>query len=354
MIAIVVVVENASRHIVESGLKSRDAAIQAMSEVTGPIVATTLVLLAVFIPTAFLGGVTGQLYQQFALTIATATVFSSINALTLSPALCAIVLRPTPGRRNFFFRAFNWTFGKSTRLYQSIVGGLVRRTAVVLVIFLVLAGLAYWGIVSLPTSFLPEEDQGYAIVTAQLPDAASRQRTLEVVRQVNGIIAETPGVENWVSVPGYALLDGAAASNAATFWVVFEPWEQRTDPNLSAHALVARLWQQFYGIQEANLFAFVPPAIMGLGHAGGFQMQLQDQGSVGSEILEQMAWEMALEANGQPGLTNVYTTFRANVPQLFAEVDRNQGQDARHPTIRTFQHAPDLSWLILRQRLQQI
>ena len=130
-----------------------------MSEVTGPIVATTLVLLAVFIPTAFLGGVTGQLYQQFALTIATATVFSSINALTLSPALCAIVLRPTPGRRNFFFRAFNWTFGKSTRLYQSIVGGLVRRTAVVLVIFLVLAGLAYWGIVSLPTSFLPEEDQ---------------------------------------------------------------------------------------------------------------------------------------------------------------------------------------------------
>ncbi len=332
----IIVVENAARHIDESGLKPRESAILAMSEVTGPIIATTLVLLAVFVPTAFLGGVTGQLYRQFALTIATATAFSALNALTLSPALCAIVLRPTPTRRNFFFRAFNWTFNKSSRLYQGVVGGLIRRTAIIMFVFVVLTGLAGWGYVSLPTSFLPDEDQGYALVSAQLPDAASRQRTLEVVDQVNEIIAQTPGVEHWVSAPGFALLDGATSSNAATFWVVFDPWEQRAEPNLSAQALVARLWQEFYCIQDANLFAFVPPSIRGLGHAGGFQMQLQDRGGVGSDVLQRMAGELALEANGQPILTRVYSTFRANVPQLFAEVDRIKAKTLDIPLSSVF------------------
>jgi len=332
----IVVVENAARHIDESALKPRDAAVKAMHEVTGPVIATTLVLLAVFVPTAFLGGVTGQLYRQFALTIATATVFSSINALTLSPALCAIVLRPTPSRRNFFFRAFNWTFDRSSSLYKSLVGGLVRRTAFVMVFFAILTGLAGWGFVSLPTSFLPEEDQGYAVVAAQLPDAASRQRTLEVVEQVNAIIAQTPGVESWMSVPGYALLDGANSSNAATFWVMFEPWDQRTDPSLSAQALVGGLWAQFYGVPDANLFAFLPPGIMGLGNAGGFQMQLQDRGGLGSETLQQMADGVTMEAYSQPSLMNVYSTFRANVPQLFAEIDRTKAKTLDIPLSSVF------------------
>ncbi len=333
----IVVVENAVRHLDTSSMSAREAAIQTMDEVTGPIIATTLVLLAVFVPTAFLEGVTGQLYRQFALTIATATVFSSINALTLSPALCAIVLRRTPTRRNWFYRAFNWAFGMSAGIYNSVVAGLVRRTALTMVGFVALSGLAYVGFVSLPTSFLPVEDQGYAVVSAQLPDAASRQRTLEVVEEVNAIVAATPGVAQCVAVPGFALLDGATSSNAATFWVVLEPWEQRSDPRRSAPALVGQLWQKFAAIQDANIFAFLPPAIMGLGNSGGFQMQLQDRGGVGPEMLQQMAGQMMFQANAQPGLANVYTTFRANVPQLYADVDRTKAKTLDVPLSSVFE-----------------
>ena len=185
-----------------------------MNEVIGPIIATTLVLLAVFIPASALGGMTGQLYRQFALTIATATVFSAINAVTLSPALCALVLRPTRKRRNPLFRAFNWSFGKTTNLYGRTVTGLVRRSAVVMVFFALLGGLTLAGLLSLPTSFLPEEDPGYALITAQLPDSASHERTQEVADRVNTILAHMEGVKHFVSVPGFALLDGGRSSNA--------------------------------------------------------------------------------------------------------------------------------------------
>ena len=320
----IVVTENTVRNMDTLGLDAKQATIRAMGEVTGPVIATTLVLLAVFVPTAFLGGITGQLYRQFALTIAASTAFSTLNALTLSPALCAILLRPTSERRNWFARAFNRAFGKTTTLYQLTVGAMVRRAGVMLLVFGVLTGGAYIGFINLPTGFVPTEDQGWALVSVQLPDAASRERTLEVVDKINKRLDAMTGVEHWVSIPGYSILDGAVASNTATVFVSFDPWDKRTTPGLSQKALVGRMWQEFSGIREANIFAFIPPAIHGLGVSGGFEMQLQDRADVGLPALQQMARDITQEANAQAGLENVYSTFRANVPQRFADVDRTK------------------------------
>ena len=332
----IVVVENTVRNIDDSGLLPREATLKAMEEVTGPIIATTPVLLAVFLPTAFLGGITGQLYRQFALTIATATVFSATNALILSPALSAILLRPTKRRSRIFFRGFNWTFDQSQRLYKKIVVGMVRRAGIMFILFLALAGLAFWGFTSLPRGFLPIEDQGYVLVTVQLPDAASLERTLEVLAKVDKRLSAMEGISDWLAIPGYSLLDGAVSSNAAAMWIIFDPWEKRKKPELSLEAILDSLWQEFASIQEANIFAFVPPAIMGLGRMGGFQMQLQDRGGVGLAALQQMTYEMAQDANAQSVLENVYTTFRANVPQLFAEVDRTQAKTLDIPLSSVF------------------
>ncbi|NQT55500.1 MAG: multidrug efflux RND transporter permease subunit [Desulfobacteraceae bacterium] len=332
----IVVVENTARNIDEFNMETKEATIKAMDEVSGPIVATTLVLLAVFVPTAFLGGVTGQMYRQFALTISAATFFSSINALTLSPALCAILLRPKPEKRNVFFRAFDWTFGKTKSIYERTVGKAIRLTAIMLVLFLGLAGAAFFGFVSLPTGFFPVEDQGYVMISAQLPDAASLERTFEVSDMINKRVGAIEGIKNVLAVNGYSVLDGASSSNAAAFWIVFEDFDKRTTPALQQNALVGKIRQVISDIQEASVVVFVPPAIPGLGVSGGFQMQLQDRGGVGLSALEQMAQEMILDANGQTGLSNVYTTFRANVPQLFAEIDRTKAKTLGIPMSNIF------------------
>ena len=320
----IVVVENATRHIDTAGLAPPDAAIRAMDEVTGPVIATTLVLLAVFVPAAFLGGVTGQLYRQFAVTIATATVFSSINALTLSPALCALVLRRAPQRRNIFFRAFNWTFARGSGLYAAVVRIAVRRIGWMLLLFAILSGLAYRGYRALPAGFMPTEDQGYLIATMQLPDAASKQRTLRAVKRVDDILKATPGVDNYVSVAGYSLLDGSAASNAATFWIVLDPWDERLTPDLGAQAIAQRIQGAFFSITEANVFVLNPPAIMGLGSAGGFELRLQDRANVGPAALQTAATTFVHRAMTDPAIAAAFTTFRANVPQLFADIDRTK------------------------------
>jgi hydrophobe/amphiphile efflux-1 (HAE1) family protein len=322
----IVVVENTVRNIDENGLSPKDATRRAMKEVTSPIIATTLVLLAVFVPTAFLGGITGQLYRQFGLTIAMATAFSSLNALTLSPALSALLLRPSPVRRNPFARAFNWAFGKTQRLYNHMLVSMVRRTGIMIVSFLFLSLISFWGFSVLPKGFLPTEDQGYAIIAVQLPDGASQERTLKVLKKIDEKLAAIEGIRDWISIPGYSVLENAVSSNSASAWIIFDSWDERTTPETSHEAILARLWQDLYGIQEANIFAFLPPAIMGLGEMGGFQMQLQDRAGVGLSALEQVAQEMARDANAQTGVENVYTMFRANVPQLFAEVDRAQAK----------------------------
>ncbi len=333
----IVVVENTVRNIDETGLSPKEATLRAMEEVTSPIVATTLVLLAVFIPTAFLGGITGQLYRQFGLTIAMATAFSSLNALTLSPALSAILLRPSPARRNPFSRAFNWTFSKTQTLYGNMVGSMVRRAGMMTFVFLLLTLISFWGFNVLPKGFLPTEDQGYAILAVQLPDSASRERTQRVVEMINERLATIDGIKDWVSVPGFSIMENAVSSNAAAVWIIFDFWDERTSPEKSQEVILARLWQDLYAIQEANIFAFLPPAIMGLGEMGGFQMQLQDRAGVGLPVLEQVAHELAQDANTQKGLKSVYTMFRANVPQLFAEVDRTQAKTLDIPLSNVFE-----------------
>jgi HAE1 family hydrophobic/amphiphilic exporter-1 len=322
----IVVVEATVSHI-ERGLDAKAAAIQAMQEVSGPVVATTLVLLAVFVPTAFLPGITGEMYRQFALTIAVATIFSSINALTMSPALCALLLRPPKEKKNAFFRGFDALFRKLEGGYLGVANVLIRRTAIVMLLFLVIGGFTGWQFTQVPTGFLPIEDQGYVMVNVQLPDAASLERTNAVLDQIDGFLAEMPGVQDWVSLGGYSLIDGTNASNSATVFVVMTPWDERTDPSLSQEAILTRLQSELAGIQEAVAFAFPPPGIPGLGVAGGFQMQLQDRGDVGLQELGKMTDELIADGNAQSTLNNLNTTFRANVPQLFAEVDRTKAKN---------------------------
>jgi HAE1 family hydrophobic/amphiphilic exporter-1 len=321
----IVVVENVTRLIDEEGLSGRDAAIRAMQEVGGPVVATTLVLLAVFVPAAFMGGITGSLNRQFALTIAAATLISSLNALTLSPALAAILLRPTQERRTGFFGLFNRGFDAATRGYVSTVQAAVKRTALCMLVFAGLTGVAFWGFTALPTGFIPVEDQGYFFAVAQLPNAASLERSGEVADAMSEAFRNAPGVESAVTITGYSLIDGSSLSNAVTAFVVMDPWDERTgDSALSQDAILADVRRRLGDIQEAIAFAFVPPAINGLGVSGGFQMQLQDQAGVGYDTLQQVAMELVHDGNAQSGLQALNTTFRARVPQLFADVDRTK------------------------------
>ena len=321
-----IVIVEATASNIENGLNSKEAAIKAMSEVSGPVVATSLVLMAVFIPAAFLPGITGEMYRQFALTIAAATVFSTLNALTLSPALSALLLRPQPERKNAFFRGFDRVFAVAGSGYAGVAQSLLRRSFLAMLLFVGLLLFTGWQFGRVPTGFLPQEDQGYLLVNVQLPDSASLGRTNQVLRQIDDIVEGTDGVQTWVSLGGFSLIDGTAASNSAVVFVVLTPWEERTAPALSADAILAGLQSRLFGIQEAVVFGFPPPAINGLGVSGGFQMQLQARGNVSLTELGAMAQELIADGNAQSGLTNLNTTFRAAVPQLFAEVDRTQAK----------------------------
>ena len=332
----IVVVEATVTHM-EQGLDSKAAAIKAMSEVSGPIVATTLVLLAVFIPAAFLPGITGELYRQFALTIAVATVFSSISALTLSPALAAMVLRLPPENKHAFFRGFDRLFSKTENGYMSVVKGAVRRTALMLLLALGLMTFTGWQFVSLPTGFMPTEDQGYMLVHVQLPDAASQERTNEVLDKIDAILKQTNGVADWVIFGGFNLIDGTASSNTAIVFITLAPWEERTEPALRQEAILAGLQGQFFvRIPESIVYVFLPPAISGLGVAGGFQLQIEDRGGIGLEELNAMVREIIQDGNAQAGLTGLNTTFRIDVPQLFAEVDRTKAKTLGIPLSEVF------------------
>ena len=331
----IVVVEATVTHM-EQGLDSRAAAIKAMSEVSGPIVATTLVLLAVFVPAAFLPGITGELYRQFALTIAVATVFSSINALTLSPALAAMVLRLPSENKHAFFRGFDRLFSKAENGYMGVVKGAVRRTALMLLLALGLVVFTGWQFVSLPTGFMPTEDQGYILVHVQLPDAASQERTNEVLDKIDGILKQSGGVADWVIFGGFNLIDGTAASNNAVVFATLTPWEERTEPELQQEVILANMQGQFNQIKESIVYAFLPPAISGLGVAGGFQIQIEDRGGIGLEELNAMAQEIIQDGNAQTGLTGLNSTFRIDVPQLFAEVDRTKTKTLGIPLSEVF------------------
>jgi HAE1 family hydrophobic/amphiphilic exporter-1 len=340
----IVVVENTDRNINEDGMEPRAAAIKAMEEVGGAVIATTLVLLAVFVPTAFMPGITGRLFKQFALTISAATIISSINALTLSPALAALLLRSAdPDRKvNVFFRAFNRVFDASTRGYTAMVRGLVRKSAISLILAIVIGVLAMWGFGTLPTGFLPTEDQGYIFAFAQLPDGATLARSAAVGDTLSDQILEIPGVQNVVAVDGYSLLDNATLSNTITFFVSLKAFEERIPEGHTLDFILGELRKIAAVTQEARFVSFAPPAIPGLGNSGGFEMKLQDRSGAGPQVLQQMAEAVSAAANTQSGLRGVYTTFRATTPQLFVDVDRTAAKMVGVPlndifgTLQTF------------------
>ena len=322
----IVVVENTMRNIDEHKMSAKEGALAAMDEVTGPIVATTLVLLAVFIPTAFLGGITGELYRQFALTIAASTFFSSINALTLSPALCAIILRPTPEKKFIFFRWFDALFDKSRNGYEAVVRIMVRRSLITMLLFAGIAVAAWNGFTGLPTGFIPTEDQGYAMYSIQLPDAASLERTQAVVDDIEAALEKMEGVKDYISVTGYSLLDGATMSNGAALWVIFEDFAERIPAGHDLKNMLGQMAKAGSHIQEARIMQFPPPPISGIGNAGGFQLQVEDVAGVGLPALQEITMDLSSEAMATPSIASAFSTFRANVPQLFADIDRTKAK----------------------------
>jgi hydrophobe/amphiphile efflux-1 (HAE1) family protein len=330
----IVVVENVQRHLGE-GMPPKEATRKAMGEVMGPIIATTLVLLAVFVPIMFMSGISGQLYRQFAVTIAIAVSLSSLNALTLSPALCATVLRKETGRPWFALRWFEAVFGKVSQGYLFCVQILVRRFLLVGIIFLIIFAGGYWIFKEAPTGFLPKEDQGVIFVDIQLPDGASLNRTDRVVKQVEEMLGNLPGVENLVSFTGMGLISGVK-SNSGTGIAILKPWEQRTSPGLSSDALVGRIWGMMSQIPGANMIAFTPPPIRGLGNTGGFEFQLQDRRGGDPQDLSAAMRGFVFEANQDPGLQRVFSTFSADVPQIKLEVDRLQAKALGIPVNEIF------------------
>ena len=323
-----IVVVEAVEHHIEHGLSPKDATLKAMEEVSGPVVGIALVLSSVFIPMAALGGIKGLLNQQFAITIAISVLISAFNALTLSPALSALLLRPrkkSRGPLGRFFEGFNRWFGKMTEGYASWSHVLIRRWVLAM---LMLLGIAIVGGLmgkSLPTSFIPEEDQGYAFVQIQLPDAASLQRTDAVMRKLDDMLAHTHGVKSYSGISGFSLLSNTSASYTGFYFLQLEPWEERLTAELSANGLMQGLNQKMRKeIPEAIAFAFGPPAIPGLGTAGGFTFMLQDRSGGSVEQLSEMLEKLTLAARKRPEISSLVSTFRPSVPQLFVNVDQDR------------------------------
>ena len=330
----IVVVENVERNMAQ-GLSPKDAAIKAMEEVSGAIIGITLVLMAVFVPAAFMGGITGQLYRQFSLTIAVTTFLSAINALTLSPALCALLLRPHHAKRNVFFRAFNATFDRFTNLYTGLVATCVRRLVIMGLLFVVLLGLTCAGVLHVPTGFVPSEDDGLVMINVQMPDSASQERTKAVLDRVAKILQGTEGVADTSTLGGFSLLDGNGANLAFAF-AALTPWEERLPKGRSRDVIMAEIQTKFDAIQEGMVMAFSMPAIPGLGTSGGFEMFVEDRAGRGLRALENTTTQLAVAANAQKNLESVYSTFRADVPSLFADVDRRKALNLGVPLQSVF------------------
>ncbi|MFH0822161.1 MAG: efflux RND transporter permease subunit, partial [Pseudomonadota bacterium] len=319
----IVVVENVERNMRQHGLPAREATIRAMDQITGAVIGITLVLMAVFVPAAFLGGITGRLYKQFSLTIAFTTMFSAINALTLSPALCALVLRPHEGKKNVLFRWFNGAFDRLTRGYSFLVGLCVRRVAVTAAVFLALTAVTYAGFVRIPTGFLPNEDNGLILVNAKLPDGASLERTKAVMDRLCDVWKSIDGVGSFTLVPGWSLIDGNAPNLGGGF-IELVPWDERLPKGRTLQAIMGEFFMKASRIQEAVIFPFTMPPIHGVGSASGFEMQIEDRTSQGLVALEAAVNSIALTAASHPELSQVMATFRAQVPQLYADVDREK------------------------------
>ncbi len=322
-----IVVVEAVEHHIEEGMTPRDATLLAMQQVSGPVIAIALILAAVFIPTAFIPGITGRLYQQFAVTIAISVIFSAFNALTLSPALCAMILQPrrrSRGPLGWFFDRFNRVFGRSRNGYLNVSRLLIHKSAFSLLFLALVAALAVGAGKRLPSSFLPEEDQGYMMIILRLPDGASLQRTSEAARKVEEIVQRVPGVEAVTAIMGFSILSGTQSSYNALFFVRFNDWDLRRSPEQSAHAIQTRFNGELSQIKEGTCFAFSPPSIPGVGAAGGVNFVLEDRSGAGGDFFADNLARFVAAAQRRPELARVITTYAAHVPQIYVDVDRDK------------------------------
>ncbi len=335
----IVVVENVERNI-GLGKNPVDATKQAMKEVTGPIVATALVLCAVFIPTAFISGLTGQFYQQFALTIAISTVISAFNSLTLSPALAAVLLKSHDAPKDRFskvldklfgswlFNPFNRAFERASHGYVGTVQRVLRGSGIALFVYAGLMGLTYLGFASTPSGFVPAQDKQYLVAFAQLPDAATLDRTEAVIKKMSEIAGKHPGVANTVAFPGLSINGFTNSPSSGIVFTPLKPFDQRSDPSMSANAIAADLNKQFAEIQDAYIAIFPPPPVQGLGTIGGFRLQVQDRGNLGYDELYVQTQNIIAKARQLPELNpmSVFTSYQVNVPQVDAAIDREKAK----------------------------
>jgi multidrug efflux pump len=332
----IVVVENVERNI-EAGLSPRAATYKAMKEVSGPIIAIALVLVAVFVPLAFISGLSGQFYRQFALTIAISTVISAFNSLTLSPALAALLLKGHHAKKDWltrfmdaifgwFFRGFNRAFGAGSNAYGKGVGGLLSRKSIVMVIYLALVGATYSLFTTVPGGFVPSQDKQYLIGFAQLPDAASLDRTEDVIKRMTDIALAQPGVANAIAFPGLSINGFTNSSNAGIVFVTLKDFEERKTPDLSGGAIAMALNQKFGAIQDAFIAMFPPPPVNGLGTTGGFKLQLEDRAGLGNRALDEATKAVLAKAYQTPELAGIFSSFQVNVPQLYADLDRAKAE----------------------------
>ncbi|HZC58614.1 MAG TPA: efflux RND transporter permease subunit, partial [Chthoniobacterales bacterium] len=343
----IVVVENVERWI-EHGLSPKEATRKAMDEVGGAIISIAVVLTAVFVPTALVSGISGQFYRQFALTIAIATLISAFNSLTLSPALAALLIKPGHAKKDlltwfvdillgWFFRLFNRTFELGINAYGVVVRRLLRLSALVLIVYaglIVLTGSLFQ---TVPAGFIPTMDQGYLIVFAQLPDGASLQRNDDVRRRIGEIGKDIPGVELTFAIEGLSILDSTIKSNALTVFFPLKPFSERVGhPEQTANAIAGKLQAAVSSIQDAFVIAIQPPSVRGMGNAGGFQLEIEDRKNAGLAALQQATDAVTAAANAEPGLSGVFTTYRAQVPQLFLNIDREKVQTLDVPMSSVF------------------
>jgi hydrophobe/amphiphile efflux-1 (HAE1) family protein len=331
----IVVVENVERNI-ESGLSPREAAYKSMDEVGGALVAIALVLCAVFVPSAFITGISGQFYRQFALTIASATIISLIVSLTLSPAMCALLLKPRPARQEEkwwerpirgFFRGFNWGFDRLGAGYHWLIARAVRYVLIMLVLYV---GIIAYGLSEFrktPIGFIPQVDRGYLIVVLQLPAGSSLSRTDEIQQRVVDVALKTPGVAHAVNIVGFNGATFTQAPNSGAVFLTLEPWDKRgRDPKESAAGITAELFKRLAGFQEALILVIQPPPVAGIGNAGGVRMMVEDRAARGSQALLEATTAMVTKASQTPGLTQVFTLFENSTPQIYLDIDRTKAQ----------------------------
>ena len=323
----IIVVENVTRIIDEEGLSPQQATEKAMDEIAGPIIGVVLVMMAVFIPTTMISGISGQLYKQFALTIAASTLLSGLNSLTLTPALCAIMLRPTvKGKKSsWIFDKFNNAYSRTQSIYDKSTGWLLRKPFIAAVSFLLLTVVTVILFTKWPTTFIPEEDDGYIIVSAQLPAAASLSRTEAVARKIDKILSTYPEVKTNISISGFSIMNNGEQSNAASVFVVLKDWKERQGTAHSASTIVERFNKQAYlEIPEAECFAIIPPAIPGIGNVGGLQLQLEDRKALGIHEMQKAVATILQNENRYTAIASMTSPYQANVPQYYININRDK------------------------------